>query len=69
MKGYLQSLTIYGLLVAMVGWVLSRLGFDPGGAGALLDGSLQLGGLALAAYGRARATTVLSGLVKPKSGG
>ena len=64
MKGYLQSTTVWGLLVLALNWLLGLTGIDLGPAGTeqLVSHLVDIFGWALALYGRTAATTMLSGL-------
>lgn len=65
MKGLLESKTIWGVLIALLGSVATRYGVDIcGGDTAATAGDLTtLAGSALAVYGRVHACTGISGLV------
>lgn len=64
MKGFLQSKTILGVLVALAGSFLGRYGVDICGADAQAAATdvLTLAGGVLAVYGRIRADAPLAGL-------
>ena len=54
-KSFLQSRTIWGALLAVVGAVLNGAGFDTGSLGGLDGEIVTIIGGALAAYGRVKA--------------
>ena len=70
-KPYLQSLTVWGVLVALVSWGLESLGLSIGSAGAdylltlVLETAYHLG-LGGAVLGLRRAIGPLSGIVRPR---
>jgi hypothetical protein len=69
-RAYLQSLTVWGVLVYLVAWGLSAIGLDIGVSGAehlvtLLIELAQAGGLGTAIIGLRRAITPLRGVVRP----
>lgn len=70
MKGALQSKTVWGVLVALIGSFASRYGVDVCGADttAVAGDIATLAGSALAIYGRVRASTGIAGLIGGKNG-
>ncbi len=54
-KSFLQSRTIWGAILAVVGAVLNAAGFDTGSLGGLEGEVVTIVGGALAAYGRVKA--------------
>jgi hypothetical protein len=70
MKGYLQSTTIWGLLILALGWAAPRVGIDlaPGDAEQIVSTLIGVLGWSLALYGRSTASTTLSGLWARKAG-
>ena len=54
-KSFLQSRTIWGAILAVVGAVLNGAGFDTGSLGGLEGEIVTIVGGALAAYGRVKA--------------
>lgn len=65
MKGLLESKTVWGVLVALLGSFASRYGVDVCGADttATAGDIATLAGSALAIYGRVRAVTGIAGLI------
>lgn len=67
-KPYLESRTVWGLLVLGVTWMAQRfgLGADPEQVSAILTQVFEIAGYALAAYGT-YARRDLSGVIRPKA--
>ncbi|WP_295586056.1 hypothetical protein [uncultured Lamprocystis sp.] len=71
MRGYLQSTTVWGLLILLLGNLWSLLWpdqpLDPARVEAVLSGCVDLLGFAVAAYGTWRRPE-LNGLWQPRGG-